>query len=80
VQLYLLQHRHEPAECGAVFASFRGHASPLRHRVAFGSCNFGGHAIWWTVEAASVEDALAFLPFYVARGTTVVRVSELAIP
>ena len=29
---YLLHHHHEPHECGVVFASFRGHESPLRHR------------------------------------------------
>ena len=29
---YLLHHRHEPHECGVVFASFKGHQSPLRHR------------------------------------------------
>ncbi len=26
---YLLHHRHEPHECGLVFASFKGHRSPL---------------------------------------------------
>ena len=29
---YLLHHRHEPEECGVVFASFKGHHSPLRHQ------------------------------------------------
>ena len=47
---FLLQHRHEPHECGVAFAAFRGHASPLRHRAALASCTFGGHAIWWEVE------------------------------
>ncbi len=50
---YLLHHRHEPHECGVVFASFKGHESPLRHRPTLASCRSGGHAIWWTVEAAS---------------------------
>jgi hypothetical protein len=50
---YLLQHRHEPRECGVVFASFKGHGSPLRHRATVASCRSGGHAIWWNVEAAS---------------------------
>jgi hypothetical protein len=31
---YLLHHRHLPRECGAVFASFTGHESPLRHTPA----------------------------------------------
>jgi hypothetical protein len=77
---YLLQHHHEPRECGVVFASFKGHTSPLRHRATLASCRSGGHAIWWTVEAESDADALAQLPGYVAERTTVARVSEVEIP
>ena len=77
---YLLHHRHEPGECGVVFASFKGHDSPLRHRPALASCRTGGHAIWWTVEAGSEQDALALLPFYVAERTTITGVSEVQIP
>ena len=77
---YLLQHHHEPRECGVVFASFRGHESPLRHRGALASCRSGGHAIWWTVEAESEEDALRLLPFYVAKRTTPTLVSEVEVP
>lgn len=77
---YLLQHHHQPRECGVVFASFKGHASPLRHRATLTSCRSGGHAIWWTVEAESEADALALLPTYVAARTTVERVSEVEIP
>jgi len=77
---YMLHHRHEPDECGVVFASFKGHDSPLRHRPALTSCRSGGHAIWWAVEAASEQEALALLPDYVARRTTAARVSEVQIP
>jgi hypothetical protein len=77
---YLLHHRHEPNECGAVFASFKGHRSPLRHQSTLASCPSGGHAIWWTVEAPSEAEALALLPEYVARRTTAARVSEVQIP
>jgi hypothetical protein len=77
---YLLHHSHEPYECGAVFASFKGHQSSLRHRTTLASCRSGGHEIWWTVEAASEENALALLPEYVARRTTAARVSEVQIP
>jgi hypothetical protein len=77
---YLLQHHHEPRECGVVFASFKGHASPLRHRATLASCRSGGHAIWWEVEARSEGDALALLPTYVAERTTVARVGEVVIP
>jgi hypothetical protein len=77
---FLLHHRHEPSECGVVFASFRGHASPLRHQPTLGTCRSGGHAIWWTVEAATEQDALGQLPAYVAERTTVTSVTEVEIP
>ena len=77
---YLLYHRHEPHECGVVFASFRGHRSPLRHQPTLASCRSGGHAIWWAVEAADEADALAQLPAYVAERTTATSVSEVEIP
>jgi hypothetical protein len=77
---YLLHHRHTPDECGVVFASFKGHVSPLRHRATVASCPSGGHAIWWTVDAETEEEALGLLPQYVAERTTVSRVSEIEIP
>ena len=77
---YLLHHHHEANECGAVFASFKGHESPLRHLETVASCRTGGHAIWWTVDADGEDDALGLLPFYVAERTTVTRVSEVQIP
>jgi hypothetical protein len=77
---FLIHHRHEPRDCGVVFASFAGFDSPLRHHPALASCPGGGHAIWWSVEAASEADALALLPFYVAERATVARVEEIEIP
>jgi hypothetical protein len=77
---YLLHHSHEPRECGVVFASFRGHQSPLRHRPTLATCRSGGHEIWWTVEAATEDDALRQLPFYVSERTTATSVSEVEIP
>jgi hypothetical protein len=77
---YLLEHHHEPRQCGAVFASFKGHTTPLRHRPTLASCRSGGHVIWWTVAADTEEDALTLLPPYVAVRTTVSRVSEVEIP
>ena len=50
------------AECGVVFAAFKGHDSPLRQRATLASCAFGGHAIWWPVEADGEAEALALLP------------------
>jgi hypothetical protein len=77
---YLLEHRHGPRECGVVFASFKGHASPLRHQPTLASCRSGGHAVWWEVEAETEGDALELLPAYVAKRTTVTPVSEIEIP
>jgi hypothetical protein len=77
---FVLHHRHEADECGVVFASFQGHDSPLRHQAAVASCRSGGHAIWWTVQAASEADALALLPFYVAERTTATSVRAVEIP
>jgi hypothetical protein len=77
---YMLQHSHTQDECGTVFASFKGHQSPLRHQATLASCRTGGHEIWWTVDAASPEDALELLPAYVADRTAVTRVSEVQIP
>jgi hypothetical protein len=77
---YLLHQRHEPEECGVVFASFKGHHSPLRRRPTLTSCRTGGHEIWWTVKAEGEEDALRLLPYYVTERTTITRVSEVQIP
>ena len=77
---YLLHHRHEPRECRAAFASFKGSESPLRRRPTVASCRSGGHAIWWTVEAESEADALRLVPAYIGARTTVTRVSEVEIP
>ena len=63
-----------------VFASFRGHESTLRHGKALATCAFGGHAIFWTVDAASESQALGLLPYFVAERATATRVSEVHIP
>ena len=77
---YVLYHRHEPHECGVVFASFKEHHPSLRQTSALASCRSGEHAIWWTVDAASEAEALALLPFYVAERTSATRVNEVALP
>jgi hypothetical protein len=77
---FLLHHRHDASECGVVFAAFRGHPSPLRHRPTLSSCASGGHEIWWRVEADSDAVALELLPGFVAARTVATRVSEVDIP
>ena len=77
---YLLHHRHRAEECGVAFASFKGLRSPLRHKATVASCRCGEHAIWWLVDAASPEEALELLPFFVAERSTAVEVTEVRIP
>jgi len=77
---FLLNHRHEPHECAAVFAAWQGFSSPLRHQRAPSTCLAGGHGLWWQVDAPDRAAALAMLPPYVAERTTVIRVAEVPIP
>lgn len=77
--LFLLHHRHGPQECAAAFAAWSGFSSPLRHRATVGSCRFGGHEIWWELEAESAEHALALLPPFLAARATATRISVLEI-
>jgi hypothetical protein len=77
---FLLEHSHTAGECGAVFAAFNAFDSPLRNRPTTGSCHYGGHRIWWEVDAASEEEALGRLPRYVADRTTASPVRTVEIP
>jgi hypothetical protein len=77
---FLLHHRHQPHECPAAFAAWKGVASPLRRRATIGSCLSGGHDIWWDLEAPSEAEALDHLPGYVAERTEAIRVSEVHFP
>jgi len=78
--LFVLYHRHDPQECGAAYASFKGGDSPLRHQSAIASCGEGGHAMWWTVEAANETEALGLLPYFVVERTTATKVAQIDIP
>jgi hypothetical protein len=80
VPRFILDHHHAAAECGAVFAAFNGFPTPLRRGRAVASCHYGGHRIWWEVEATSEEEALLRLPPYVATRTTATRVRAIATP
>ena len=77
---FLLEHRHSAAECGAIFAAFSASESPLRHLPATASCHYGGHRIWWELDAESAGEAIERLPAYVAERTTVIRVRPTEIP
>ena len=77
---FMLDHRHTAAECGAVFAAFKAFESPLRHGQTTSSCHYGGHRIWWEVDAATPDAALEQLPRFVAERTTAERVTATEIP
>ena len=78
--LFLLHHRHDPADCAAAFAAWSGFDSPLRHGQAASTCLSGGHSLWWRVRAESPAAALALLPRYVARRTLPIEVRYVEIP
>jgi hypothetical protein len=80
VPRFLIQHHHDPGECGVVYRSFSGSGSPLRHHSTLASCAFGGHAIWWSVQARDEADALALLPYFVAARASATRVEKVDIP
>jgi hypothetical protein len=77
---FLVHHRHEAGECGAAFAAFQGHESPLRHRDALCTCLTGGHEVWWDVEARSERDALELLPHFVACRSAAHPVRRIQTP
>jgi hypothetical protein len=77
---FLLEHTHDAGECDAVFAAWKGFASPLRHERVRSTCLEGGHSLFWVVQAADAAAALALLPPYVAERTRVVRVRDVLVP
>jgi hypothetical protein len=77
---YMVHHRHQRNECRVAFAAWRGFSSPLRCRSTVASCEFGGHEMWWQVEAASEREALALLPRWVASRASVARIDEVGMP
>jgi hypothetical protein len=77
---FVLSHRHKPEECPVAAAAWKGFSSPLRHGRPLGSCAYGGHAMWWTVQAATPDGALALLPDFVARRTVAEEVREVQLP
>lgn len=82
---YMLEHTHAPAQCRTAFAAWRGFDSPLRHHDAMASCANGAsgaddHQLWWTVEAASADEALAQLPEWVAERTRARSIHDVTIP
>ena len=77
---FIITHTHRPHECAIAMAAWRGFFSPLRHGRVLGSCAHGGHRVWWILQADSADAALALLPEYVARRTTIEEVREVPLP
>lgn len=77
---FVLAHRHAESECRFAFAAWRGFESPLRHGTVVGSCARGGHQLWWLVEAADPQSALALLPGFLAARTEAIAVDRLPVP
>jgi hypothetical protein len=77
---FVLSHRHEASACRTAYAAWNGFDSPLRRGNAVASCASGGHRMFWTVEAASAEEALALLPPYVAERCEANAVTDVPIP
>jgi len=77
---FIVHHQHEPSECAASVASWRGFTSPLRGTGTPSACRFGDHETWWRVTAADERGAFELLPSFVAERATVTRVEELKVP
>jgi hypothetical protein len=81
VPTLLLTHRHPAIDRAAMFAAWRGSATPLWRRGALSRCpQGGGHRLWWLVEALHESAALERVPERTGRQTEVNRVSLLPIP
>jgi hypothetical protein len=78
--MYLFQHHHDPTECAASFAAWKGFESPVRGTTAWCSCQNGGHRLWFVVEAVDDSAALNQLPDYRARRTIASPIAEVPIP
>ena len=76
---FLLHHRHARMSAGRRMR--RSREGPVRcATAALASCGEGGHAMWWTVEAADETEALGLLPYFLVARTAVTRVAEVEIP
>ena len=77
---FILCHSHRPEDRSIAAAAWKGFHSPLRHGRPLGSCVTGGHRLWWIVEAADGDAAIAQLPAYVAERTAIEEVREVPLP
>ena len=78
--VYLLEHRHDPVDCAATFAAWKGVESPFRDTTVLCSCPTGGHRLWFVVDAADEAGALSHLPRYLAVRAIAIQVARVPIP
>jgi hypothetical protein len=78
--VYLLEHRHDPVDCGASFAAWKGVDSPLRDTTVLCSCPTGEHRLWFVVDARDETAALSHLPRYLAERAIATPVVRVPIP
>jgi hypothetical protein len=78
--VYLLEHRHDPVDCAAAFAAWKGVESPLRETTALCSCPIGEHRLWFVVDAPDETAALGHLPRYLAERAIATHVARVPIP
>jgi hypothetical protein len=78
--VFLLEHRHEPVDCPAAFAAWKGVDSPLRGTTVLCSCPTGVHRLWFVVDAPDELAALGHLPHYLAERATATPVARIPIP
>jgi hypothetical protein len=78
--VFLLEHRHEPVDCAAAFAAWKGVESPLRGTTVLCSCPNGAHRLWFVVDAPDELAALAHLPHYLAERAIATQVARVPIP
>jgi hypothetical protein len=77
---FRIAHRHEPEECAVVYAAWKGFDSPLRGHTTTSTCRWGDHQIWWDLETVDQDEAMSYLPRYVADRAVALRIGEVDIP
>ena len=77
---FLITHRHLPGECPVAFAAWHGFESPLRNEPAISGCLLNDHFLQWVVTADDAEEALSFLPPFVAERSEVSEVRKSPMP
>ena len=77
---FRIAHRHEADECPVVYAAWRGIDSPLRGETTISTCRWGDHQIWWDLDVADQDEAMSYLPPYVADRAVALRIGPVDIP